>query len=100
MTGRAAGYCAGYGVPGYANPAGGFGRGGRGPGFGGRGRGWRHRFYATGLPGWMRYGAVPPAAPAAVEEAAALRRQAELLESSLAEIRERLEQLEKTTDET
>jgi hypothetical protein len=50
MTGRAAGYCAGYNVPGYANPVGGrgFGRGfgwgrgwGRGRGFGrGWGRGW------------------------------------------------------------
>jgi len=43
MTGRAAGYCAGYGVPGYANP--GFGRGmgmawGRGGGFG-MGMAWR-----------------------------------------------------------
>ncbi|MBN1784444.1 MAG: DUF5320 domain-containing protein [Candidatus Bathyarchaeota archaeon] len=36
MTGRAAGYCAGYPVPGYMNPTGGYG-GGRGRG---RGRGW------------------------------------------------------------
>ena len=27
-----------------------------GRGFGGGGRGWRHMFYATGLPGWMRFG--------------------------------------------
>jgi hypothetical protein len=61
-SGRAAGYCAGFEMPGYANP--GFGRGfgvgfGRGPGFGGRGvggRGWRHRSYATGRPGWLRFG--------------------------------------------
>jgi len=49
MTGRAAGYCAGYGMPGYASPA--FGRGyfGRGMGRGGGGgRGFRHRF----LPFW------------------------------------------------
>ena len=48
MTGRAAGYCAGYNVPGYMNPmpGGGFGYGwgrgrgrGRGRG-GGRGFGW------------------------------------------------------------
>ena len=40
MTGRAAGFCVGYGMPGYANPVGGRGRGfwGRGRG-GGRGRG-------------------------------------------------------------
>jgi len=43
MTGRAAGYCAGYSVPGFANPAVGLGRGmawGRGGG-GGRGMAWR-----------------------------------------------------------
>lgn len=63
MSGRGAGFCAGYGVPGYVNavPGRGFGMGfgrdpgARGRGFGGR-RGWRHMFYATGLPGWMRYG--------------------------------------------
>ncbi|HPN74883.1 MAG TPA: DUF5320 domain-containing protein, partial [Candidatus Marinimicrobia bacterium] len=52
MTGRAAGFCAGNNVPGYANPyigrvfGGGMGRG--------RGRGFRHWFYATGLPRWAR----------------------------------------------
>ena len=40
MTGRAAGYCAGYPVPGYMNPTGGYGRG-RGRG---RGRGWGRGF--------------------------------------------------------
>jgi len=41
MTGRAAGYCAGYDRPGFANPPAGFGRG-RGFGRGsGMGRGWR-----------------------------------------------------------
>jgi hypothetical protein len=44
MTGRAAGYCAGYAVPGYMNPRRGYGRGwGRGfrRGWGrGFGRGW------------------------------------------------------------
>ncbi|NMC44151.1 MAG: DUF5320 domain-containing protein, partial [candidate division Zixibacteria bacterium] len=60
MTGRGLGYCAGFGMPGYMNPAPGrgFGMGfGRGRGFGGGGRGWRHWYYATGLPGWMRFGA-------------------------------------------
>jgi hypothetical protein len=38
MTGRRAGYCAGYAMPGYANPVFGGGRG-FGRGFG-RGRGW------------------------------------------------------------
>jgi hypothetical protein len=61
-SGRAAGYCAGFEMPGYANPVPdrGFGMGsGPGRGFGGRGgggRGWRHMFHATGKPGWMRFG--------------------------------------------
>jgi len=60
MTGRAAGYCAGYAMPGYANPMGGRGGGlgfGRGGGFGfgrGGGRGCGNQFYATGLTGWQR----------------------------------------------
>jgi hypothetical protein len=56
MTGRAAGYCAGYAGPGFA----------AGPGFGlgwgggwGRGRRWRHWYHATGLPGWARFGPAP-----------------------------------------
>ena len=57
MTGRAAGFCAGYSVPGYANPVGGRGYGGwgRGGGFGrgrgfGRGFGWARAGY--GYPAW------------------------------------------------
>lgn len=61
MTGRGAGYCAGYSVPGYANPIPGrggfgFGRGfGRGRGWFGRGfgRGWRNRFYGAGFPAYI-----------------------------------------------
>jgi len=52
MTGRAAGYCAGYPVPGYMNPI--PGGGGWGRGFRGGGRGRRNWFYATGMPGWAR----------------------------------------------
>ena len=55
MSGRGAGYCAGYDMPGFGNqvPGRGFGMGvGRGAGFSGGGRGWRNCFYATGLPGW------------------------------------------------
>ena len=54
MTGRRAGSCAGYDVPGSMNPF--SGRGGRGfrCGFQGGGRGWRHQYYATGVPGWAR----------------------------------------------
>jgi len=81
MTGRAAGFCAGYGVPGYMNPipgrwglgAYGYGWRARAPFWGGwfgfgrgrGGRGWRNRFYATGLPGWARAGWYGPYGPAA-----------------------------------
>jgi len=91
MTGRAAGYCAGYATPGYANPAGGRGCwGGRGAG-----RGWRNMFYATGLPGWMRFGAyrVPGVAPAPAQEADLLQAQAENLKATLANIEKRLEEI-------
>jgi len=61
MTGRAAGYCAGYSAPGYMNPIAGRGRfgyglglgGGRGFGRGrglGRGFGWRGAAYGGGYP--------------------------------------------------
>ena len=105
MTGRAAGYCSGSGMPGYANPVGGrmgFGRGfGGGRGFGrgfGRGRGWG---------GFAPYGAgyyAPPArsyvpfvqrAPTPDQESEFLRGEAEYLEGALSNIRERLDQLEK-----
>lgn len=66
MTGRAAGYCAGYSAPGFANQMGGRGFWGGGGGFGrGGGRGRRNGFYATGLPGWQRFGAGGPAYGAA-----------------------------------
>jgi hypothetical protein len=112
MTGRGAGYCAGYGAPGYANPmpGRGFGMGwGRG---GGRGRGWRNMYYATGLPGWARYGyapawgAPPPAAygpygapptqPLTPEqETEFLKSQAEMLKEELDAISQRIAELEK-----
>jgi hypothetical protein len=57
MTGRGAGYCAGYGAPGYMNPA-----YGRGRGLGG-GRGRRHMYHATGSPLWARGYAPHPAWP-------------------------------------
>ncbi len=53
MSGRGAGYCAGFGAQGRENTA---PRRGLGMGFwGGRGQGWRNMFFATGLPGWMRF---------------------------------------------
>jgi len=103
MTGRGAGYCAGYGAPGYGNPA--FGRMGLRRGWGGGGRGWRHVYYATGVPGWARAGygpawGAPPAygpyAPAMGEEQEIqmLRGQAEALKQQLDAISQRLGELE------
>ena len=99
MTGRAAGYCAGYPVPGYMNPGPGFGMG-MGWGWRGGGRGWRNMYYATGLPGWARSGyaapgVVPPAygAPSKEQEMSALKNQADLLRQQLDAISQRLEEL-------
>ena len=96
MTGRGAGYCAGYDAPGYVS--------------GGGGRGWRNMYCATGLPGWMRggevaprnYGAVNPTIPpvgVVPDEATALKAQAEYLDSVLNDIRKRLSELEAGSDE-
>jgi len=126
MTGRAAGYCAGYGVPGYMNPV--PGRGwpawGRGRGWGawGRGRGWRNWYYATGLTGWQRAGlgwpawgsgwrrfsgpAVPWTPPATPDSEAArdqeltfLRNQADSLRAALEDVQRRIEELEQARSE-
>lgn len=106
MTGRAAGFCAGYGVPGYTNPVGGRGFRGRGGAWGrGGGRGRRNGYYATGLPGWARAGrgwparggaAGAPLAPdlTAGQEIDALKNQAEYLGDALSEINKRIEALE------
>ncbi|MCX6843601.1 MAG: DUF5320 domain-containing protein [candidate division WOR-3 bacterium] len=101
MTGRAAGNCAGYGVPGYANPVfgRGFGRGcgfGGGRGFGGGGRGRRHWFNATGVPGWMRFGgyAAPYPAPDAETEKQALKSQADAIRTELDAVDKRIAEIE------
>ena len=94
MTGRAAGSCAGSSARGNMSAAGGRGLAGRGRG-GGR-RGWRNRFFATGLPGWMRAGFGRQPTPVDEDqELAGLKRQAQILQNSLKEIGERMEQLEK-----
>lgn len=117
-TGRAAGYCAGYGMPGYMNPIPGRGSGywgwgrGRGGGWGG-GRGWRHGYYATGLTGWQRgvRGAgwsVPPPYPvpcdAAVltpeQEIDLLQADLRCLEQSAERIRRRIDELSAKTQAT
>jgi hypothetical protein len=97
MTGRGAGYCSGYDMPGYANPSAGRAfRMGWGAG-GAEGRGWRHRnwYYATGVPGWARWGYAPSAAPTREQETEMLKSQADWLKQQLDEIGQRLEELEK-----
>ena len=121
MTGRAAGFCAGFPVPGYANPVGGRGMGmgwgrGRGGGFGrgfGRGRaGYGLPAYGSavnpyaygGTAGPYAYGGAvnpyayggAPFAPGltAQQELNGLKGQAEYLEDSLDGIKKRIEELE------
>ena len=109
MTGRAAGFCAGYPAAGYMNPVGGRGYWGRGRG-GGRGR--RNWFYATGLPGWARAGhgwpargglayGGPPLAPTVTpqQELEGLKGQAEYLEDALDGIKKRIEELQQAGKE-
>jgi len=104
-TGRSVGYCAGYNMPGYANPVGGWGAGrgggfGYGAGFGGGGygRGWRHRFYATGIPGRAVGHGYPPAYAVpgfrSEDERANLIEQAEYFKAALEDINKRLDKLQ------
>jgi hypothetical protein len=107
MSGRAAGYCAGFGMPGYMNPMSGRGFGmGRGRGWWahgfGAGRGWRNCYYATGLPGWKRRAGrfgfwgypVPFEKPDSRSEKEALEREAEILRAQLDLIEKRLSKLQ------
>jgi len=102
MTGRVAGYCAGYPVPGYMNPitGRGFGRGwgrGRGRGHGrgfGWGRGWQGAYpYAYGER--PAYGYPYAQEPSAKEEMDILKEQSELLKQELQDIQDRINALEK-----
>jgi hypothetical protein len=97
MTGRGAGYCAGYGVPGYTNPYVGFGRG---RGFGmGWGRGWRGSF---GYGAWPYYPApvapVPGQAPSRENEMEFLKAQSEAIQEELKAINGRIEELKTQTE--
>jgi hypothetical protein len=109
MTGRAAGYCAGYPAPGFMNPVPGGGFWGRGRG---GGRGWRNMYYATGLTGWQRAGSglpafgsppaypLPYAGPAFAtgmtkeQELDMLKGQAEYFEDTLDGLKKKIEELE------
>jgi hypothetical protein len=92
MTGRGAGLCAGIGMSGYENS------------FQGRGmtcgRGWRNRFYATGLPGWMRFGrdAAPYQNPNTGMDNQSLQRRADALQWELNAIKQRLSEIAAETN--
>ena len=104
-TGQGGGYCAGFHAPGYMNYAfrmgGGRGRGG--------GRGWRHWYYATGLPGWMRAGGgglgrfagwEPSFSPLSHErELEELKAQAAFFKENIQAIENRIEELETSQKE-
>ena len=105
MTGRRAGYCAGFAVPGYVNPILGGGYGGWRRG-GGRGLRWSD---APGMVGWRsatfgwpaafgRWPAVAYVSPLSTlahqRELDVLRGQAEYLENVLVNLRQRIDQLQ------
>jgi len=72
---------------------------------GGGGRGWRNMYYATGLPGWARYGgsAAPYAYPSPYNEPdpdtqkQSLKNQADALQAQLDLVKKRLSDLETGT---
>jgi len=114
-SGRGAGFCAGYGMPGFANAAPGqgswinrfagsaFGMGNRWFfGFCRGGRGQRHRFFTKGFFGAQRpMGAFGPATAATTQwsredEIRTLKSDLQGCEQTAAQIRTRLEELEKS----
>jgi hypothetical protein len=112
MTGRGAGYCAGYPYPGFANPyVPGWGRGrgfgrGRGRGFGrgfgwgrGRGRGYypypRPNFSPAPDFGRAPYYGAPYKEPTPEDEKAYLEEIVKSMEKELAEAKKRIEELSK-----
>ncbi len=86
LTGRAAGYCAGFAAPGYANFGGGRGRGmGYGRGGGGFGRGFGRGGIGP---------AVPAVAPTGDQELAVLKQQSQQLQADMELIQSRIRELE------
>ncbi len=101
MTGRGAGFCAGFGMPGHANSGGrGSGRGMSNRAYGyrgsfGRGRGFRNQYYATGMPGWMRStGGQSFSSMTKEEELQSLKDQANYFKSAMDDISGRIKELE------
>ena len=104
MTGRAAGFCAGYQVPGYMNPWGGRGWGrGFGRGFGrgyGRGMGWGRGWgpggaYPGYAPGYYPQQAPAYQPPSREDELRMLRDQLKYAEEDMKAMRERIAELGK-----
>jgi hypothetical protein len=101
MTGRGAGYCAGYPTPGFGAPGfrGGFRgwAGGQipGGGFQGGGRGWRHRFFESGLPRWARFyeGDISPE-----QETNWLKERVNQLQGQMDAINQRIKEIESESD--
>ncbi len=113
MTGRAAGYCAGYSVPGYMNPIPGRGRGwfgfGRGWGRGrswGRGFGWGRGWFGYGPALGYPYGVTPYFGnPYAAEftpqqESEMLKKEAKALQDEIDSINQRINELESLAKKT
>ncbi|MBN1863538.1 MAG: DUF5320 domain-containing protein [Victivallales bacterium] len=101
MTGRAAGYCAGYPTPGFMNPISGFGfRRGMRLGFrGGRGRGgFRGVSMPFGVPvvpaAPYTYGVPFDAVPTREQALDALKGQAEYLENALNGVKKQIAELQ------
>jgi hypothetical protein len=104
MTGRRAGYCAGFGAQERENTAPGRGlgmgffggRGSRDHGFGGSGRGRRNMFFATGLPGWMRFrGCAAPNQYQMTDQKPDLEMETQVLQNQAKILQERLDFIEK-----
>jgi hypothetical protein len=93
MTGRAAGHCAGYDVPGYVSPM---------PGRGfdmGRGWRWRHWCYASGLPGWARLGRIPDCGYGPYGEPVTREQEVESLKARAGWLEERLDAIRRCLGE-
>ena len=96
MTGRGAGYCAGYNRPGYTN----FSM--RGRGFFGRGGGygWRNWARTTGIPGWQRAQMDLPSwggqfyQPSQTQEKEMLDQQKDILNREIKEMKDEIQAIE------
>jgi len=95
MTGRAAGYCAGYNAPGYMNPVGGRGFYGRGLGLGrGRGRGFGRGYYPNPYIGNVPYYPYPNPTPYTSDnEKQVLENELKMMKDEMKAIEKRLEEL-------